>query len=179
MAKLPRKEESAIKREMTRMQKNFSGIADMGGLPSAMFVVDVNHHKIAVAEAARAGIPCVGIVDTNSDPTTVSHPIPGNDDAVKSIRIIVEAVTAAVQNGLAQRDTRRAQRGQAELMSATAGVEAVAAEPSVAAVGDDDVLAKVDLPADVAAVVEGEVEGTAGVPKKKPLRAKRPAVKAE
>ena len=86
MAKLPRKEESAIKREMTRMQKNFSGISDMGGLPSAMFVVDVNHHKIAVAEAARSGIACVGIVDTNSDPTTVSHPIPGNDDAVKSIR---------------------------------------------------------------------------------------------
>jgi small subunit ribosomal protein S2 len=57
MSKLPRKEESAIKREMTRMQKNFSGIADMGGLPSAMFVVDVNHHKIAVAEASRSGIP--------------------------------------------------------------------------------------------------------------------------
>src|SRR5688572_24589210 len=83
MAKLPRKEESAIKREMTRMQKNFAGISDMGGLPSAMFVVDVNHHRIAVAEANRAGIPCVGIVDTNSDPTTVSHPIPGNDDAMK------------------------------------------------------------------------------------------------
>jgi small subunit ribosomal protein S2 len=57
MSKLPRKEESAIKREMTRMQKNFSGIAEIGGLPSVMFVVDVNHHKIAVAEAARAGIP--------------------------------------------------------------------------------------------------------------------------
>jgi small subunit ribosomal protein S2 len=179
LAKLPRKEESAIKREMTRMQKNFAGIADMGGLPSAMFVVDVNHHKIAVAEANRAGIPCVGIVDTNSDPTTVTHPIPGNDDAVKSIRIIVEAITAAIQNGLSQRDVRRAQRGQADLKATTAGIEEAAAAPTSVITGDEDVLAKVDLPADVAAVVEGETEGTAVAPKKKLVRAKRPAVKAE
>jgi small subunit ribosomal protein S2 len=178
LAKLPRKEESAIKREMTRMQKNFAGISDMGGLPSAMFVVDVNHHKIAVAEATRAGIPCVGIVETNSDPNTVTHPIPGNDDAVKSIRIIVEAVTAAIQNGLSQRDARRAQRGQADLKGVTAGVEETPAAPAVPT-GDEDVLAKLDLPPDVAAVVEGETEGTAIAPKKEPLRPKRPVVKAE
>ncbi len=180
LSKLPRKEESAIKREMTRMQKNFSGISEMGGLPTAMFVVDVNHHKIAVAEAARAGIPCVAIVDTNSDPGTVSHPIPGNDDAVKSIRIIVETVTGAIQSGLALRETRRAQRGAADLKGVTAGVETAAAAPAAAA-GEEDVLAKVvDLPADVAAVVEGETEGAASpAAKKKPVRAKRPAVKAE
>jgi small subunit ribosomal protein S2 len=176
LAKLPRKEESAIKREMTRMQKNFSGVADMGGLPSALFVVDVNHHKIAVAEAARAGIPCVGVVDTNSDPTTVSHPIPGNDDAVKSIRIIVEAIMAAIQSGLALRETRRAQRGAADLKGVTAGVEETA--PVVASAGEVD-LSKVELPADVAAVVEVETEGGAVIPKKKTVRAKRPVVKAE
>jgi small subunit ribosomal protein S2 len=54
---------------MVRMQRNFNGIADMGGLPSALFIVDVNHEAIAVAEAARCGIPCVAMVDTNSDPT--------------------------------------------------------------------------------------------------------------
>jgi len=173
LAKLPRKEESAIKREMTRMQKNFSGVADMGGLPSALFVVDVSHHKIAVAEAARAGIPCVAIVDTNSDPATVSHPIPGNDDAVKSIRIIVEAVTAAVQSGLALRETRRAQRGAADVRAA--------AEASAAAAGEVD-LSKVELPPEVAAVVEGEVDPAApaaAAAKKRPSRAKKPAVKAE
>src|SRR5450432_2167232 len=90
MAKLPRKEESAIKREMTRMQKNFNGIADMGGLPSALFIVDVGHEAIAVAEAARCGVPSIAIVDTNSDPTFITYPIPGNDDAVKSVRIIVD-----------------------------------------------------------------------------------------
>jgi small subunit ribosomal protein S2 len=175
MAKLPRKEESAIKREMTRMQKNFAGIADMGGLPSAMFVVDVNHHKIAVAEAARAGIPCVAIVDTNSDPGTVSHPIPGNDDAVKSIRIIVEAVTAAIQNGLAQRDSRRAQRGAAD--KAAAGVATEAAAPVANAEEVD--LSRVEIPSDVVPLVEGEVETPAAAAKKKPVRAKRPVVKAE
>jgi small subunit ribosomal protein S2 len=176
MAKLPRKEESAIKREMTRMQKNFSGIADMGGLPQAMFVVDVNHHKIAVAEAARAGLRCVAIVDTNSDPGTVTHPIPGNDDAVKSIRIIVEAVTAAVQSGLSLRDTRRAQRGAADLRATQAGVEA-AAPTGVPASTEVD-LSRVELPPEVVPLVEGETEAAAAL-KKKPIRAKRPTVKAE
>lgn len=94
---------------------------------------------------------------------------------MKSIRIIVEAVTAAVQNGLSLRDTRRAQRGQADLRATTAGVDAAA---PAAAAGDEEVLAKVELPADVAAVVEGETEAAAAQ-KKKPVRAKRPVVKAE
>ena len=173
MAKLPRKEESAIKREMTRMQRNFNGIVEMGGLPGALFVVDINHEKIAVAEAKRCGIACVAIVDTNSDPTTVSHPIPGNDDAVKSIRIIVETIVTAIQNGLGQRDARRAQRGAPEakpqpVAAPVAGVETP--EPEID-------LSKVDLPADVAAVVEGEVEGAA--PKRKVVRPKKALVKAE
>lgn len=170
MAKLPRKEESAIKREMTRMQKNFNGIAEMGGLPSALFVIDVNHHKIAVAEAARAGIPCVGLVDTNSDPSTVSHPIPGNDDAVKSIRIIVDAVTAAIQNGLAQRDARRQQRGAADLMAHQAAAEVASA--------DQVDLSKVEIPPEVAAIVEGDAEPVLPTAKK-PVRAKKAVVKAE
>jgi small subunit ribosomal protein S2 len=171
MSKLPRKEESAIKREMTRMQRNFNGIADMGGLPGALFVVDISHEKIAVAEAARCGIPCVAIVDTNSDPTAVSHPIPGNDDAVKSIRIIVETVVAAIQNGLGQRDARRAQRGAPEQKpQPVAAPGAEAPEPEID-------LSKVDLPADVAAVVEGETDAT--VPKRKVVRPKKALVKAE
>ena len=171
MSKLPRKEESAIKREMVRMQRNFNGIAEMGGLPAALIVIDTNHEKIAVAEAARCGIPCVAIVDTNSDPTAVSHPIPGNDDAVKSIRIIVETIVTAIQNGLGQRDARRAQRGAPEPKpqpAAAPGVEAP--EPEID-------LSKVDLPADVAAVVEGETD--AAVPKRKVVRPKKALVKAE
>jgi len=171
MDKLPSKEVAAIKREMNRMQRNFAGIADMVGMPAAMFVVDVNHEKIAVAEASRCGIPCVGICDTNSDPGTLTHPIPGNDDAVKSIRIIVETVLAAIQNGLAQRDTRRAARGAADLKAVTA----VAAEAVGEAAGEIDI-SKIELPADVVAVVEGE---EAVAPKKKAVRAKKAPVKAE
>jgi small subunit ribosomal protein S2 len=165
--KLPSKEVAAIKREMTRMTRNFNGIADMGSLPAAMFVVDVNHEEIAVAEGNRCEIATVGLVDTNSDPTLLKYPIPGNDDAVKSIRIIVEAVVAAVQAGLAQRDSRRGS-GRAQ--------QQVEAQPAVAAEGEVD-LSKVALPAGVEAVVEGETETAAA--KKKPVRARRAPVKAE
>ena len=115
LSKLPRKEESAIKREMGRMQRNFNGIVEMGGLPSALFIVDVGHEKIAVAEAARCAIPSIALVDTNSDPSLVTYPIPGNDDAVKSVRIIVETIVAAIQSGLvAARVAPRAARGRGQ-----------------------------------------------------------------
>jgi small subunit ribosomal protein S2 len=166
LSKFSRKEESAIKREMVRMQKNFSGIVDMPGMPSSMFVIDVNHEAIAVAEAERAGIPCVGLVDTNSDPATVSHPIPGNDDAVKSIRIIVDAIVAAIQSGLAQRDSRRADRGAA----------AQAAAHAAATTADQIDLSKVELPAGAAPLVEGETEPSVA---KKVARPKKASVKAE
>jgi small subunit ribosomal protein S2 len=183
MAKLPRKEESAIKREMTRMQRNFNGIVDMGGLPAALFVVDINHEAIAVAEAKRCGIPCIALVDTNSDPTQVSHPIPGNDDAVKSIRIIVETIVAAIQSGLALRDTRRAQRGQADIRGQQAPVAAEVTSPTGAEAGalpisDEIDLSKVDLPADVAAVVEGDTDLVAAA-KRKAVRPRKALVKAE
>lgn len=110
LAKLPKKEESKIRREMARMTRNFDGITEMGGIPAAMFVVDINHEDIAVAEGRRCGIPVIAIVDTNSDPTKVDFPIPGNDDAVKSVRIIVDAIVEAIQAGLAQRDSRKAAR---------------------------------------------------------------------
>lgn len=125
LAKLSSKEEAAIKREMVRMTKNFSGILEMPEHPSVMFVIDGNHEEIAVAEAKRSGIACVGLVDTNSDPTQMSHPIPGNDDAVKSIRIIVDTIVAAIQSGLAQRDSRRSNRA-ADLKAVSAAVAASA-----------------------------------------------------
>jgi small subunit ribosomal protein S2 len=178
LGKFSRKEESAIRREMARMQRNFAGIVDMGDLPSAMFVVDVNHEAIAVAEAERCGIPAVALVDTNSDPTTVKFPIPGNDDAVKSIRIIVDAVVASIQAGLSQRDSRRQARGTSDLKAATAAVAAaagVSAEPAA----EIDISA-LPLPPSVAAEVEGEVDGAAAAAKKKaPIRKKIAAPKSE
>jgi small subunit ribosomal protein S2 len=108
LAKLPKKELSAIKRDMARMQRNFEGILEMMDLPTAVFIVDTKHEAIAVHEAERMGIKSVGLVDTNSDPTKLTFPIPGNDDAVKSIRVVVNAIVAAIQEGFALREQRKA-----------------------------------------------------------------------
>lgn len=97
------KESSAIRREMNRMHRNFEGIVDLEKMPGAMFVVDTKMEQIAVAEANRLGIPVVALVDTNSDPSKTEYPIPGNDDSIKSVRVIVEVIMDAVQAGLAQR----------------------------------------------------------------------------
>lgn len=108
MDKMHNKEVAAIRREMNRMKRNFEGILDMGARPGALFVVDTKTEYIAVAEANRLGVPIVALVDTNSDPSLVNYPIPGNDDAIKAIRIMVEAVMDAVQAGLARRETKEA-----------------------------------------------------------------------
>jgi len=108
--KLPGKEEAAIRRQMSRMDRNFEGILNIEKLPAAVFIIDTKNEEIAVAEAKRLGIPVIGLVDTNSDPTILDYPIPGNDDAVKSIRIIVETVMEAVQEGLAKREAKKIQK---------------------------------------------------------------------
>ncbi len=102
---LPKKEGSAIRRQMVRMHRNFEGITDQRELPAALFVIDVKNEEIAVAEARRLGIPVIALVDTNSDPSGIDFPIPGNDDAAKSIRIIVETIVEAIQDGLEHRET--------------------------------------------------------------------------
>jgi small subunit ribosomal protein S2 len=109
LAKLPGKEEAAIRRQMSRMNRNFEGILNIEELPAALFVIDVKNEEIAVAEANRLNIPVLGLVDTNSDPTNISHPIPGNDDAVKSIRIIVEEIMEAVSEGVLKRAQKQSQ----------------------------------------------------------------------
>lgn len=108
--KLPGKEEAAIRRQMSRMNRNFEGILNIESLPAAVFVIDTKNEEIAVAEANRLGIPVIGLVDTNSDPTVLDYPIPGNDDAVKAIRIIVETIMEAVQEGLSKREAKKVQK---------------------------------------------------------------------
>jgi small subunit ribosomal protein S2 len=116
LAKLPGKEEAAIRRQMSRMNRNFEGILEIEELPAALFVIDTKAEEIAVAEANRLGIPVIGLVDTNADPSLLDYPIPGNDDAVKSIRIIVEAVMEAIQAGLARREVKKVQKGATPLV---------------------------------------------------------------
>jgi small subunit ribosomal protein S2 len=103
LEKMHNKESSAIRREMSRMLRNFEGIVELEKMPGALFVVDTKTEDIAVAEANRLNIPVVALVDTNSDPSKLDYPIPGNDDSIKSIRVIVEVILDAIQAGLAQR----------------------------------------------------------------------------
>ncbi len=96
---LSKKEKLMIGREIEKLQRVLSGIADMNHLPAALFIVDVKKEHIAVAEAQKLNIPTIGLVDTNSNPNVVDFPIPGNDDATKSIGIITEAIVNAILDG--------------------------------------------------------------------------------
>lgn len=101
--KMHGKESAAIKRQMARMNRDFEGLLNLQGLPGALFVIDSFNENIAVAEANRLKIPVIALVDSNSDPSVLSHPIPGNDDSTKSIRIIVDVVLDAIQAGSSKR----------------------------------------------------------------------------
>ncbi len=94
--KLAKKEVSRLTRERARLEFAFAGIKEMPGLPSIVFIVDTKKEKIAVAEANRLGIPIVGIVDTNCDPSTINFPIPGNDDALRAIKLFSGLVADAI-----------------------------------------------------------------------------------
>jgi len=93
-----KKEASSLRRELEKLQKNLGGIADMDSKPGAMIVVDICREQNAVAEAARLGIPIVAIVDTNADPDPIEHVIPGNDDAVRGIKLIADAFAKVIKN---------------------------------------------------------------------------------
>ena len=94
--KLAKKEVSRLSRERARLQFAFAGIKEMPGLPALVFVVDTKKEKIAVSEASRLGVPIVGVVDTNCDPSPITYPLPGNDDAIRSIRLFTKMVADTV-----------------------------------------------------------------------------------
>jgi small subunit ribosomal protein S2 len=99
--KLSKKEAVDITKEYEKLDASVGGIKDMKGLPDALFVVDVAHEKIAVTEAKKMGIPIIALVDTNSNPDGIDHIIPGNDDAIRSIRLITKVISDACARGLA------------------------------------------------------------------------------
>lgn len=98
-AALTKKEALMRARQMHKLERSIGGIKDMGGLPDALFVVDVDHERIALTEANKLGIPVIGVVDTNSDPDGVDYVIPGNDDAIRAIKLYVSAVADACVAG--------------------------------------------------------------------------------
>ena len=104
---LTKKERLTLQRDRDKMEKVLGGISQLGRVPAALFIVDIGHEHIALAEAKRLGIMTFGVVDTNCDPNKVDFAIPANDDATKSIAIITQYITAAIAEGLAERQASK------------------------------------------------------------------------
>ena len=118
--KMSKKEGLMFSREVEKLQKSIGGIKDMNGLPDAIFVVDVGYHKGAITEAAKLGIPVIGVVDTNHSPEGLAYVIPGNDDSSKAIQLYARGVADAILEGRAN--------AMHDVLEAAKGEEAVAAE---------------------------------------------------
>ncbi|MBN8665977.1 MAG: 30S ribosomal protein S2 [Chitinophagales bacterium] len=108
---ITKKERLTLSRDKDKMEKVLGGIAQLGRVPAALFIVDIGHEHIALSEAKRLNITTLGVVDTNCDPNKVDFPIPANDDATKSIAIIVNYITAAIAEGLAERQAAKDDEG--------------------------------------------------------------------
>src|SRR5208283_1687678 len=124
---LPKKEVIKLERERKHLQANLAGIKNMSRLPDAIFVIDSNKEQIAVREARKLGIPVVAVVDTNCDPSEVDYVIPGNDDALRAIRLFTSKISESIAEGVHARDDKQ-----------TADIQAAAeAEPAAEAAAPD------------------------------------------
>ena len=130
---LPKKEVIILKKEMEKLQKNLGGIKDMKEMPGVMFVVDPKKERIAILEARKLGIPVVGLVDTNCNPEDVDYAIPGNDDAIRAVKLIADVMANAIIEGrqgeALETETEEAQISEEEPTS----IEEVAAQETVEA----------------------------------------------
>jgi small subunit ribosomal protein S2 len=120
---ITKKERLTLTRDKDKMEKVLGGISQMGRTPAALFMVDIGHEHIALAEAKRLNITTFGMVDTNSDPNKVDFPIPANDDATKSIAIIVNYLTAAIAEGLEERQASKDEETEEEVTETSRGFE--------------------------------------------------------
>jgi len=141
---LTKKEMLNLTRERDKLQRALGGIREMGGLPDLLFIVDTNKEHLAVEEATRLGIPVIGVLDSNSDPSGITYPVPGNDDAVRAIGIYCDLIADAVLDGITQEMVKSgADIGAAEELPA----EPLPAEPEAA---DATMADAVEAPAEAA-----------------------------
>ena len=129
-----KKERLLLEREREKLSKYFSGVSDMGRVPGALFVVDAKREAIAVREANRLGIPVIAIADTNADPDGIDFPIPGNDDAIRSVGLIVGAISEVIlqaRREVPEEDRRRADEVEATSYSTETGEKAAATKEDV------------------------------------------------
>ena len=127
--KISKKEILQLSREQEKLHKTLGGIKDMGGLPDVLFVIDVGYEKIAVQEAAKLGIPVVGIVDTNNSPDHIDYIVPGNDDSMRAIKLYTRLVADAVLDG--KQSITGGAEGDAELIEVEQDASTAAAKPAV------------------------------------------------
>ncbi len=160
---LSKRERLQVTRERAKLEKNLGSIADMARIPAALFIVDINKEKIAVAEARKLNIPIFAMVDTNTDPHLIDFPIPANDDASKSIALIMNVVGSAVAEGLAERKMAREK----------SAAEKKAKEDAIAAAKEADLKAK----SENLKQAEEEADIAAEKKVKKPRIAKKPVAK--
>ena len=130
---LPKKEVILLKKEMEKLQKNLGGIKDMKEMPGVMFVVDPKKERIAILEARKLGIPVVGLVDTNCNPEDVDYAIPGNDDAIRAVKLIADVMANAVIEGRQGESLEMDSENEesANIEEETTSIEEVAAQETV------------------------------------------------
>ena len=155
---LTKKETLNLTRERDKLERALGGIKEMGGLPDMLFIIDTNKESIAVEEARRLNVPVVGVLDSNSDPSGISFPIPGNDDSLRAIQLYCDLVAGSVLDGL-----------QAEMVASGIDVGAQEDIPAEDAVAAEDAAPAADAPA-----AEGEAETMAAA-----VAAEEPAAPAE
>ena len=147
--KLTKKEALMRSRDMEKLERSIGGIKSMGGLPDALFVVDVDHERIAITEANKLGIPVIGIVDTNSNPDGVDYVIPGNDDAIRAIKLYVAAVADACLAG--KIESGEAVVAKDEFVEEAAPAEAVAPAEAAAPAEEPEAESEAVAPVEAAA----------------------------
>lgn len=148
---LAKRERLMITREREKLERVLGGIADLTRLPAALFIVDVKREHIAVQEALKLNIPVFGLVDTNSNPTNIDFPIPGNDDAWKSINLVVKSFSSAIEEGLMERkkdkeESKQKEEAEAKKQADEKGAE-VAPEAKVEAPAEEASEKAEDTPA--------------------------------
>jgi len=171
---ISKKERLQITRERAKLEKNLGSISDLSRLPSAIFVVDINKEHIAVAEAKKLNIPTFAIVDTNSNPNQVDFPIPANDDASKSIGIIVSLMTQAIEEGYAERKVDKDKQEDDEREESATEVQKVF---SIENIEDDEEVAMAEAIPGIKSSVSENMEATNKVAGKRSPLQKRPTIK--
>ena len=129
-AQMPKKEVSSLRRDGAKLHRNLDGIVNMERKPAALFVIDIDREKIAIAEAQRLGVPIIAIVDTNCDPDEVTYPIAGNDDAIKAVKLITSIIADAIveaQGELGKKAPASVQTAEAAMLEATPAAPAAPA----------------------------------------------------